>query len=45
LKSWGDGPVPAYYATLRRRWDIAHLWRTFAGLVALICLIVSMLIG
>ncbi len=45
LKSWGDGPVPDEYAALRRRWDLAHAWRTFAGLVALICLIVSMIDG
>jgi Domain of unknown function (DUF1772) len=43
LKSWGSGPVPAEYARLRRRWDMAHAIRTAAGVAALICLIVAML--
>ena len=43
LKSWGPGPVPAEYAGLRRRWDLAHALRTAAGLAALVCLIVATL--
>jgi len=43
LKEWGPGPVPAEYAALRRRWDIAHAVRTAVGLAALVCLIVATL--
>jgi hypothetical protein len=43
LKAWGSGPVPAEYAGLRRRWDLAHALRTAAGLAALVCLIVATL--
>jgi len=45
LRSWGDRFVPEEYATLRRRWDLAHAWRTFAGLVALSCLIAALING
>jgi hypothetical protein len=42
LKSWGPGPVPTEYARLRRRWDLAHAFRTAAGVAALVCLTVAM---
>jgi uncharacterized membrane protein len=43
LRGWGDRVDAAEYAELRRRWDLAHGWRTFAGLVALICLIIALI--
>jgi Domain of unknown function (DUF1772) len=42
LKSWGSGPVPAEYTRLRRRWDLAHAFRTAAGVASLVCLTVAM---
>jgi hypothetical protein len=45
LRQWDTEAVPDEYGPLRRRWDLAHAWRTFAGVASLVCLITSMLNG
>jgi hypothetical protein len=41
IVSWGNGPVPDRYPSLRDTWDQKHAWRTTASLFALACFILA----
>lgn len=39
--SWGQGPVPDRYPTMRDTWDEKHRWRTTTSLFALACFVLA----
>jgi hypothetical protein len=44
MRNWEPGTAPPEYASLRVRWDRAHLARTLAGEVAFVCFAVALVL-